>query len=119
MTDAPPFPPFNPNPSPALAAVIAADTPKRQQRKKKATSPAAAVLDASLEASGAVPRQRRKVKAAAEKSSLKIDLKTALELSAILNQEDQEAFEVLVGTLQDMGKPTRDRMLAAIAKVFA
>jgi len=108
MTEQPPFPPFNPNV--VVGSQTAPVEPPTKQLRKKGATPAAEPA--------AEPRQRRK-KANGEKSPIKIDLKTALELSAILNKEDQEAFEELVGTLQDMGKPTRDRILAAIAKIFA
>ncbi|MDE2100311.1 MAG: hypothetical protein KGL39_23875 [Patescibacteria group bacterium] len=100
MTDIPPFPPFNPNP-PSTETVP--PEPRRRGRKPKPE--------------GVAPAPEKRKKPTAEKL-MKIDLRTALELSSMLNADDQGLFEKLVDMLQEAGKPARDRLLAAIEKVF-
>ena len=109
MSDTP-FAPFQP---PGSAQPETTDKPSR--RKPKAESPAAAVLDASLEK---VPRQKRK-KVNGDKPGLKFDLQTILAAASELNADDYPLFEKMINLLDEAGKPGRERLLAAIQKVFA
>ena len=103
MSDTP-FAPFQPQgPSVEQAA---AEAPKR---RKKAETPAEAPAE---------PRQKRK-KANGDKPGLKFDLQTILAAASELNADDYPLFEKLINLLDEAGKPGRERLLAAIQKVFA
>ena len=104
-----PFPPFNPNPSPPIAPEQPA-APKAKGRPKKAVE--------APPNTPAEPRQKRK-KANGDKPSLKFDLQTILRAASGLNEDDLATFEKIVGLLSEAGKPGRERLLAAVAKIFA
>ena len=108
MSDTP-FAPFVP-PSSAQP-----ETPEPAKRRKKAESPHAAILDAALEKE---PRQKRK-KANGDKPGLKFNLQTILAAASELNADDYPLFEKMINLLDEAGKPGRERLLAAIQKVFA
>ena len=96
MTDSP-FPPFVPQPSPpTVPEQPAQDKPKRGRKPKTAEA-----------------------KAAPKAASPKFDLQTILAAASTLHQDDFSLFERLIGMLDDAGKPARDRLLAAVNKVFA
>ena len=103
MSDTP-FAPFVPPGSsqPATAAEPA-------KRRKKAETPAEAPAE---------PRQKRK-KANGDKPGLKFDLQTILAAASELNADDYPLFEKMINLLDEAGKPGRERLLAAIQKVFA
>ena len=48
----------------------------------------------------------------------KFDLQTTLAAAKLLNEDDFPMFEKLVIMFDEAGKPQRDRVLAAIGKVF-
>ena len=66
----------------------------------------------------AEPRQKRK-KANGDKPGLKFDLQTILAAASELNADDYPLFEKMINLLDEAGKPGRERLLAAIQKVFA
>ena len=112
MSDTP-FAPFQLTPPNPTASTEASVEPTK--RRKKAESPHAAILDAALEKE---PRQKRK-KANGDKPGLKFDLQTILAAASELNADDYPLFEKLINLLDEAGKPGRERLLAAIQKVFA
>ena len=104
MSDSP-FPPFNPSTPPATSPETPKQKAAREKREAKAAEPAAE------------PRQKRK-NTSADKPSLKFDLQTILSAAKSLNEDDMATFEKIVGLLSDAGKPGRERLLAAIGKIF-
>ena len=124
MTDTPlPFAPFQP--SPPTVPEKPAETPKqkaaREKREKKA---AAAEKDHAREVAAAErPPSRQKRRSTgtpkASKRAPKFDLQTILAAASTLKEADMSAFEKMIGMLQDAGKPGRDRLLAALGKVFS
>ena len=104
MSEQSPFAPFEPQ-----AETPAPEKPKKGRKPK--------VEAAAQPAPAAEPRQRRK--AAADKPSLKFDLQTILAAARELNPDDVALFEKIVGELSEAGKPGRERVLAAIGKIFA
>ena len=107
MTDTP-FPPFMPmQPSPPTAP----EQPAKQARKKKDPAPASETATVTEKA----PRKKRALKA----HSPRFDLQTTLAAAQSLNEADFPVFEKLVIMLDEYGKPGRERLLAAIGKVFA
>ena len=117
MTDTPlPFAPFQPSPPTQPAAekpVKGKRGPKKQADK---TPPQAATAPAEKP-----PRQKRRSAGTAKpnKRSPKFDLQTILAAASTLKESDMPAFEKMIGMLQDAGKPGRERLLAALGKVFA
>ena len=107
MSEQSPFAPFEPQ-----AETPAPEKPKRGH--KPAQPPAVDIVNAN----DVVPRQRRK-KATETKPTLKFDLQTILSAASQLNPDDLDVFQKIVGLLQDAGKPGRERLLAAIGKIFA
>ena len=85
------------------------ETPEPAKRRKKAEAPAEAPAE---------PRQKRK-KANGDKPGLKFDLQTILGAASELNADDYPLFEKMINLLDEAGKPGRERLLAAIQKVFA
>jgi hypothetical protein len=113
-----PFPPFNPNPSPPIAPEQPAARKTRWSPLKEAISKNAETDRAVAAQPDKVPRQKRK-KANGDKPSLKFDLQTILRAASGLNEDDLATFEKIVGLLSEAGKPGRERLLAAVAKIFA
>ena len=104
MTDQPsPFAPFQPSPPTAPEQVANTEKPARQKRRTKA------------EMEGAAPV---KTKPSLKAHAPKFDLQTTLAAAKLLNEDDFPMFEKLVIMFDEAGKPQRDRVLAAIGKVF-
>ena len=121
MNDTPsPFAPFTPSPpvQPETPAAAKPETPKQKAAREKREAKAAIKAQAAVDKTPAEPRQRRR-STGEPKTVLKFDLQTILSAAALLNADDQAAFEKLVGILSDAGKPGRERVLAAIGKIFA
>ena len=111
-----PFAPFQPSPPTAPAQPA---KPAKQARKKRAQPPAADVVRA--EDTVKAPRQKRRSTGTPKvaKRAPKFDLQTILSAASSLKEADMPAFEKMIGLLQDAGKPGRERLLAALGKVFA
>ncbi len=107
-----PFPPFMP---PQASPPTQPEQPAKQTRKKKDQAPATDVVKA--EDTVKVPRQKRR-SAGLKSHAPKFDLQTTLAAAQSLNESDFPVFEKLVIMLDEYGKPGRDRLLAAIGKVF-
>lgn len=117
MSDNPPiFTPFTPE-APPLAP--AADKPKakKERRGRRKAAAAAPVVEAPA------PRQKRKPRAIASvrkpRSMMKLPVDTMLAALSGLKGDDGALFEKLLGILNAAGKPQRDRVMAALTKVFA
>ena len=122
MSENPPFPPFQPSP-PAQPALPATPEKQKRQARKKKTVPTITAITLKDDGSPPVvkieerlPQKRKKM---GDKPVLKFDLQTILSAAAELNQDDLAVFEKIVGVLQDAGKPGRERLLAAMGKIFA
>ena len=89
------------------------DKDKREKREAREAKAAAKAAQPPAE-----PRQKRK-KANGDKPSLKFDLQTILGAASELNADDYPLFEKMINLLDEAGKPGRERLLAAIQKVFA
>lgn len=110
MNDTPsPFAPFQPSPTtaPTLPAEAAPDKPARQKRRTKA------------EMAGEPTTEKPAKKASLKPHAPKFDLQTTLAAAATLNEGDFPMFEKLIIMLDEADKPTRDRLLAAVEKIFA
>ena len=126
MTDTPlPFAPFQPSPPivPEKPAKDKSETAKQKAAREKreakaATKPYPDQTDRLL---AATPRQKRRSADTSKpnKRAPKFDLQTILAAASTLKEADMSAFEKMIGLLQDAGKPGRDRLLAALGKVFA
>ena len=116
MTDAPsPFAPFMPNP--IGTETPAAEKPaKAKGRPKKVETTVIPETAMAQPAANKPPRKKRTSTLKAH--SPKFDLQTALAAFSLLNEADHGLFEKLIIMLDDAGKPQRDRLLAAIGKVF-
>ena len=124
MSEQSPFAPFEtPTPSPPTQPEKPAKEPRQKRKNRTKMSPPASPTDQPFtdvvrgEDTVVVTRQKRKKTEA--KPSLKFDLQTILRAAAGLNEEDLATFEKLVGLLSEAGKPGRERLLAAIGKIFA
>ena len=116
MNDTPsPFAPFQPGSPPTQPEMPATEAPKQKAAREKREAKAAA--KANKAETFAEPRQKRRA-TGEPKTALKFDLQTILSAAAMLNADDQAAFEKVVGILSDAGKPGRERLLAAIGKIF-
>jgi len=104
------FAPFQP----AGTVPESTETPEKGKRKRKAR---AEVPVEPSKPETTQPRQRRK-RASSDKPALKFDLQTILSAASKLNADDYPLFEKLVNILDEAGKPGRERLLAAIRKVF-
>lgn len=98
----PPFPPFALTPAPTETA---------PEPRRKGRGPNKARTEGT-------PAPEKRKKANGDKAGIKLDLATAMDVAAMLNADDRELFEQLVALLSDAGKPARDRLLAAIGKIF-
>lgn len=119
MNDVPhPFAPFSPSPP------IAPEQPKSE---KPARKPRAAKAEAAPQLPGLPPAEKaarkprgpNKAKGSLKAHSPKFDLQTTLAAAQLLNESDFSMFENLVVMLDEAGKPQRDRVMSALAKVFA
>lgn len=107
MTDQPsPFAPFQPSP-PVQPETPATEKPARAKRRTKA------------EMAGEASAEKPAKKATLKSHTPKFDLQTTLAAAKLLNEDDFPMFEKLVIMFDEAGKPQRDRVLAAVAKVFA
>jgi len=120
MTDVPhPFAPFSPSPP------IVPEQPKTEKEKKprKAKEPVVEPEKIHAMTPQAVAPKARKPRAAKAKAlkahSPKFDLQTTLAAAQILKEDDFPMFEKMVVMLDEAGKPQRDRVMSALAKVFA
>lgn len=116
MNDTPsPFAPFQPSPptqpvhSPIPPDQLKGEKPARAKRRTKAEMAVGDVADIVH-----LPGK----KAALKSHAPKFDLQTTLAAAKLLNEDDFPMFEKLVIMFDEAGKPQRDRVLAAIAKVF-
>ena len=107
MSDTP-FAPFVP-PGSAQAEPAASETAKEKKAREKREAKAAAKPAAE-------PQKRRST---GTPKTLKFDLQTILGAASTLNQDDYPLFEKLINLLDEAGKPGRERLLAAIEKIFA
>ena len=128
MTDTPlPFAPFQPSPptqpvaekpTKAKSETAKQKAAREKREAKAATKPYPDQTDRVL---AAAPRQKRRSTGTpkASKRAPKFDLQTILAAASTLKEADMPAFEKMIGMLQDAGKPGRDRLLAALGKVFS
>ena len=133
MTDTPlPFAPFQPSPptqpvaekpAKAKSETAKSETAKQKAAREKREAKAATkpYPDQTDRVLAAAPRQKRRSTGTpkASKRAPKFDLQTILAAASTLKESDMPAFEKMIGLLQDAGKPGRDRLLAALGKVFA
>jgi len=120
-----PFAPFQ-MPSPPIAPEKPKDKPETAAQKKareKREAKAAKKEDAQIEKrnqqnAGTVAPTRQRRKPAFKAHSPKFDLQTTLAAAQLLKEDDFPLFEKLVVMLDEAGKPTRDRVLGALSKVF-
>jgi hypothetical protein len=109
MADQPsPFAPFQPSPPTAPEPAANTEKPTRAKRRTKAE------MDAIDKPFVEAPKKKPALKSHAPK----FDLQTTLAAAKLLNEDDFPMFEKLVVMLDEAGKPQRDRVLSAIAKVF-
>ena len=122
MNDVPhPFAPFSPSPP------LVPEQPKTEKEKKprKAQEPAVepekihAMTSQAVAPKARKPRGPNKAKAGLKAHSPKLDLQTTLAAAQILKEDDFPMFEKMVVMLDEAGKPQRDRVMSALAKVFA
>ena len=117
MNDTPsPFAPFQPN-SPPTQPETPATTGKTKKELAAEKKAAKAAEKQKAANEPAAPRQARKT--SLKSHAPKFDLQTTLAAAASLNEGDFPMFEKLIILLDEAGKPTRDRLLAALEKIFA
>ena len=116
MTDTSPFAPFQPSPptTPALPTEPA-EKPARAKRRTKAEMAAEAGDVADIAQLPGKPAKKASLKSHAPK----FDLQTTLAAAKMLSDDDFGLFERVVILFDEAGKPQRDRVLAAIGKVFS
>lgn len=107
MSDTP-FAPFVP-PGSAPNETAAPETAKEKKAREKREAKAA---------EKAAKPATEKRRSAGTPKTLKFDLQTILGAASTLNQDDYPLFEKLINLLDEAGKPARERVLAAVGKVF-
>ncbi len=127
MTDVPhPFAPFSPSP-PIAPDQPKAEKPAKEKKPRKAKSMVGQTATGPIASQTALTspetsKPARKPRAAKPKTlkghSPKFDLQTTLAAAQLLKEDDFPLFENLVVALDEAGKPQRDRVLAALGKVF-
>ncbi len=118
MTDVPhPFAPFSPSPPLVPEQPKAEKAPRKPRAAKAEAAPVVEVVPA-VEKPARKARGPNKAKAL-KAHSPKFDLQTTLAAAQLLNESDFQMFEKLVVMLDEAGKPQRDRVMSALAKVFA
>jgi hypothetical protein len=124
MNDTPsPFAPFQlPNANP-IGTEVPTETAKqkaaREKREAKAASKAPAEANKDADTTVRPPRKKPEKKGGFKVYSPKFELQAILAVAATFNEDDFPLFEKLVIQFDEMGKPARERILAAIGKVFA
>jgi hypothetical protein len=111
-----PFAPFMPNP--IGAETPAAEKPAKAKGRPKKIETTVIPETAMVQPAANKPPRKTREKKTLKTHAPKFDLQTALAAFALLNEADHAMFEKLVIMLDDAGKPQRDRVLAAIGKVF-
>lgn len=112
MNEPSPFAPFQ-----LPTATPAAETkPEKAPRKKHAGKSAS--VEAEIFTEAKPERKKRDKKAGLKAYSPKFELQTILAVAATLNEDDFPLFEKLIIALDEAGKPARERIMAAIGKVF-
>ena len=121
MTDQSPFAPFQPSPPVAPEQPAKAETAKQKASRFSRAAKAAAkpYPDQTDRLLATAPRQRRKAAPGLKTHAPKFDLQTTLAAASTLNEGDFPLFEKLIIMLDEAGKPQRDRLLAAVGKIFA
>ena len=118
----PPFPPFNPAPPmyPQQPADVTTEIKSETAKQKAAREKREAKATAKANVPGMInqPRQRRK-SPNGTKTAPKFELQTILAAASTLNADDYPLFEKVINLLDEAGKPGRERLMAAITKVFA
>lgn len=112
MSDTP-FAPFQPPAGAEAPAPLTETAKEKKAREKREAKEAAKAAKPATE-----PRQKRR-SAGESKPTLKFDLQTILGAASELNADDYPLFEKLINLLDEAGKPGRERLLAAIEKIFA
>ena len=125
MTDVPhPFAPFSPSP-PIAPEQPKAEKSAKEKKPRKAKEPAVesekihAMTPQAVAPRARKPRSANKPKGVIKAHSPKFDLQTTLAAAQLLNESDFPMFEKMVVMLDEAGKPQRDRVMSALAKVFA
>jgi len=119
MTDVPhPFAPFSPSPPLVPEQPKAEKAPRKPRAAKAEAAPVVEVVPA-VEKPARKARGPNKAKAGLKAHSPKFDLQTTLAAAQLLNESDFPMFEKMVVMLDEAGKPQRDRVMSALAKVFA
>lgn len=103
------FAPFQPSP-PVAPETPAAETEKQKKARLK--------REAKVAANSEPKAEKLYGKTSLKPHSPKFDLQTTLAAAKMLNEDDFALFEKLVIMFDEAGKPQRDRVLAAIGKVF-
>lgn len=123
MNDVPhPFAPFSPSPPIAPEQPNAEKPAKEKKPRKPQVEPEAqppGLILQKTEKPARKPRGPNKAKGGLKGHSPKFDLQTTLAAAQLLNESDFPMFEKLVVMLDEAGKPQRDRVMSALAKVFA
>ena len=116
MTDQPsPFAPFQPSPPISPEPAANTEKPARAKRRTKAEMAGEAP---ERHPSGEVIKRDKTGAVKLKHHAPKFDLQTTLAAAKLLNEDDFPMFEKLVIMFDEAGKPARDRVLAAIAKLF-
>lgn len=116
MTDEPGiFTPFTPTPTPEAPAP---KTNRRASGKRKAAAPVAET-PATPAKRGRKPRTDKHAVGKARVSVFKVDFGVAVKVASDLKSDDVVLFTQIANALQQTKKGQRDRIVAAIGKVFA
>lgn len=118
------FAPFTPAPAPVPEAPAAkaakkpkaAKAPKRERKVAQVNTPV--VADPKANPAPAKTRKKRTVPKVRVPKSIKLPVNQMLLAMAELNASDGALFEKLLGLLTAAGKGQRQRVLAALGKVF-
>lgn len=117
-----PFAPFQPQGAAPLVPETPAqteETPKQKTAREKRETKAAIKKNAETDrAVAAQPDKATRRLPAKNRAAPKFDLQTTLAAAKMLNEDDFALFEKAVVMFDEAGKPQRDRVLAAIGKVF-
>lgn len=111
-----PFTPFQPQ---GAALLVLENQPVQETAKeKKAREKREAAAKVSPSVPNPAPEKPARQKRTLKTHAPKFDLQTTLAAAKMLNEDDFALFEKAVVMFDEVGKPQRDRVLAAIGKVF-